>query len=418
MPFNGFTSKNLHSDRIGNDALGTPEHGALHKPIHNSVAFGYEKTADLCEVFQNKQFGFAYGRQANPTVNALENKVAQMENGIGAICFSSGMAAIGALLQSLLDTGDHLICSQFIFGNTNSQMLTFKRLGIEVDFADPTDVQNVKSLIKSNTRLVFVETIANPMTQIADLKKIGELCHAHNLLYVVDSTLTTPYLFQAKSVQAGLVIHALTKYIGGHGNALAGAIVDTGLYDWTQYPGILELYKQGPSQKWGLLQLKKKALRDFGAALAPDSAHLISIGSDTLALRMDRACSNAQQLAEFLNAHPLIQKVFYPGLKDHPQHKLSQELFKSHGALMSFELVESIDPLEFLDHLKIVIASSNLGDTRTLGIPVAHTIYYEMGAERRKSMGISDGFIRLSIGIEDYADLEESFSYALAQYSK
>lgn len=409
----GFTTTNLHSDRLGDSGrLGKPEHGALHKPIHKSVAYGYEDSKALADVFQGKGKGYAYARQGNPTVEALEVKITKMEKSLGTIAFSTGMSAIGCLLQSLLVQGDHFISSSFLFGNTNSQFNTFTKMGVQLDFVDSCFVAEVESQIKENTRFVFAETIANPATQIADLKAIGELCASRGILFVVDNTITSPYLFQPADVQAGLIVNSLTKYIGGHGNALGGAITDTGLFDWTKYPNIDDEYKKFPEKQWGLFQLRKKSLRDFGSSLSPDAAHQISVGSDTLSLRLDRACSNAMKLAQALDAHPKVAKVYYPGLESHPQHQIAKELFRDFGALMSFELVESVDCFDFLDNLQLAISSSNLGDTRTLVIPVAHTIFYEMGAERRASMGVGDGLIRVSIGIEDSQDLVNDFLQA------
>ena len=408
MAKKGFTTTALHSDRRGK-----PEHGVLHKPVHNSVAFAYEDARELAEVFQNKRKGYAYGRQNNPTVEALAQKITAMEEGVGTVIFGTGMAAIGSTLMALLRHGDHVVSSAFLFGNTNSLFNTFAALGIEVSFVDATDAGNVEAALRDNTRLVFVETIANPVTQVADLEGIGELCARRGILYFVDNTMTSPWLFRPKAVQAGLVINALTKYIGGHGNALGGSITDTGLYDWRAFPNIYDNYQGGEPSTWGLTQIRKKGLRDFGAALAPEAAHHISVGSDTLALRMDKSCSNAQAIADFCNAHPKVRKVFYPGLPEHPQHERARRLFGGFGAILSIELEDSVDCFDFLNALRLVVCSSNLGDTRTLGIPVAHTIYFEMGAERRASMGVADSMVRLSVGIEDTEDLIEDFRQAL-----
>ena len=305
----GFTTTLLHSDR-----LSKPEHGALHKPIHTSVTFGYDNVQDLVDVFQNKTKGYAYSRQGNPTVTALEHKVTQMEKGI---------------------------------------------------------------------------------------------------LYVVDNTMTTPYLFNPVDVKATHVINSLTKYIGGHGDALGGSVTDTGRYSFENYPNIYDVYKKGDPKSWGIAQIRKKGLRDAGGTLAPEAAHTISVGAETLALRMERQSNNAQILADFFEAHPLIKKVFYPGVKSHPQYALATELFDKYGSLMSIELDESVDCFAFLNKLQLVVKSSNLGDTRTLAIPVAQTIFNELGPERRKEMGISDFMIRFSIGIEDIEDLLADFKAAL-----
>lgn len=404
----GFTTTILHNDR--RKAI---EQGSLHKPVHTSVAFGYGDARQLASVFQGKEPGFRYGRQGNPTVGALEDKITRMEDGFASLCFATGMGAIGALFQALLKAGDHIVSSSFLFGNTNSLWQTVAGQGVDVAFVDATDAAKVEAALKPNTRLVFVETIANPRTQVADLARIGQLCRERGILYVVDNTMTTPYLFRPKAVGAGLVVNSLTKSIGGHGIALGGALTDTGLFDWSAYPNIAQNFRKQPSQAQGMAQLRAKALRDFGAALGPEAAHHIAVGAETLALRMERAGANALALATMLEADERVSAVHYPGLASHPQNGIVKELFRSGGSLLSFELKEGIDCFDYLNRLKLGIPASNLGDTRTLVIPVAHTIFFEMGAERRASMGIAESLIRVSVGIEDTDDLLADFRQAL-----
>jgi O-acetylhomoserine (thiol)-lyase len=405
----GFTTTILHSDR-----LSKPEHGALHKPIHTSVTFGYDEVEDLIEVFQNRKKGYAYSRQGSPTATALEHKITQMEHGMATICFATGMAGITSTILALIKKGDHVLASSYLFGNTRSVFQTFIDIGIDITFVDATAIDNVRDGLKPNTRLVFVETIANPATQIADLEKIGDLCTKKGIIYMVDNTMTSPYLFNPINVKASLVMNSLTKYIGGHGNALGGSVTDTGLFDWTKYPNIFEGFKkQVAPEALGVTQIRKKGLRDAGGTLSPEAAHTLSAGSETLALRMERASNNAFALATFFENHPHIKKVNYPGLESHPQHALASHLFLKYGALMSIELDDSIDCFKFLNKLKLVIKSSNLGDTRTLAIPVAHTIFNELGREKRAEMGIGESMIRLSVGIEDLEDLLHDFKSAL-----
>lgn len=408
MSAKGFTTALLHSDRAGGI-----EHGSLHKPIHTSITFEHATAADIAAVFQGKQAGYTYARQINPTVVALEKKLSLMEDGIATSCYATGMAAISASLLSLLKAGDHLVSSSFLFGNTNSLFNTLKNFGIEVSFVDATAAANVEAALQPNTRAVFVETIANPCTQIADLAGIGDLCAQRNLLYIVDNTMTSPWNFRPKAVGAHLVINSLSKYICGHGNALGGSITDTGLFDWSRFPNILDAYKTGEAKNWGLLQIKKKGLRDMGATLSPEAAHHIAIGSETLSLRQERSAATATRLAEWFAAQPEIAKVFHPSLPSHPEHARAAALFRNFGGLMAIELKPEVDCFKFLDALELVILTSNLGDNRTLAIPVAHTIYAEMGPARRAEMGIADGTVRLSIGIEDAEDLIADFKQAL-----
>jgi O-acetylhomoserine (thiol)-lyase len=397
---NGFTTTILHSDRRSQVA-----HGAVHKPIHPSSQYAFSSSRELAAVFQGKS-GFTYARQGTPTTAALEAKITQMEGGQGTVSFATGMAALTATFFTLLRAGDHLITSQYIFGNTNSLLGTLAGLGVEVTLVDATDIDAVRRAWRPETRMVFTETIANPGTQVADIAAIGRWCKEKNLVYVVDNTLTTPWLCRGIDVGASLVMNSLSKHIGGHANALGGTVTNTGLYDWSGYDNIAEPYRKGDPAGWGLLQIKKKGLRDMGGTLSADAAHRIATGAETLALRMDKCCANALALAQALQAHPKVSRVHYPGLPSHPQHERAGELFGGrYGALMGVELIDGLDVFEFLDRLRVFVLATHLGDTRSLVLPVAHTIYYEMGPERRALMGITDNQLRVSVGIEDTQDI-------------
>lgn len=413
MAKHGFTTTILHGDRRL-----SVEHGAVHKPIHTSSQYAYPDARELAAVFQGKP-GYTYARQGTPTTDALEKKITAMEEGVASLSFATGMGALAALFTTLLKAGDHLISSQFIFGNTNSLFGTLELLGIELTLVDPTDIAAVAAAIRPNTRMVFTETIANPGTQIADLEAIGKLCAERGLIYVVDNTLTSPWLFKPKSVGASFVMNSLSKHIGGHAHALGGALTDTGLFDWNKCPNILDVYKKGPVAGWGLTQIKKKGLRDMGATLSADAAHRISVGAETLSLRLDKICRNALALANFLSTHPGVARVAYPGLPSHPQHARAKQLFNGgFGNLIAFELVQGIDSFDFLNQLEVVILATHVGDTRSLALPAAQTIYYEMGPALRAQMGIAEGLIRLSVGIEDEADLLADFARAFSNCQK
>lgn len=408
MSTNGFTTTTLHSDR----RQGT-ECGAVHKPMHPSAQYAFDKAEDLIAVFQGRP-GFSYARQGTPTTGALEAKITQMEAGLNTVTFATGMAALAAVFLTLLRKGDHLISSQYIFGNTNSLLGTLQNLGVEVTLVDATDVEAVRRARRPETRMVFVESLANPGTHVADLKGIGEWCTEEGLLYVLDGTLSTPWLCTGKSVGASLVVNSLSKHIGGHANALGGAVTDTGLYDWTSYPNIAEAYRSGNAAGWGLTQIKKKGLRDMGGTLSSDAAHRIAAGAETLALRMGKACDNALALATALSRHPRVASVTYPGLADHPQHARAKALFGDrYGVLLAVQLDEAVDLLAFLNRLRVFVLATHVGDNRSLVLPVAHTIYYEMGPALRAQMGIADNQLRLSIGIEDVDDLINDFDQAL-----
>ena len=405
----GFTTHIVHSDRH----FGV-EHGGVHKPVHTSVQFGFDKVEDLIGVFQGTlKGGYNYARQGTPTTAALEAKLTQMEQGVGTVSFATGMAAITALFMTLLRAGDHMVSSRFVFGNTNSLLGTMGDLGIAVSKVDVTDVSHVARALRPETRLVFVETVANPGTQIPDLEAIGELCRKRGLLFVVDNTILSPLLFRPADVGAGLVVHALTKTIAGHGNALGGAVIDTGLFDWSGYPNISEAYRKGDARQWGLTQIRKKGLRDMGGTLSSQHAHLISTGAETLALRLGQTSSTALALAQYLEQHPAIARVHYPMLPSHPQHDRALKHFKAGSWLMAFELRDADSCLSMINRLQLAIKATGLADNRTLVIPVAHTIFWEAGAAVRADMGIADGMVRVSVGLEDSADLIADFEQAL-----
>jgi O-acetylhomoserine (thiol)-lyase len=291
------------------------------------------------------------------------------------------MAAIGAAMLALLRQGDHVVSSRFLFGNSVSLFNTLCNIGVRVSFVDATDVAQVEAAITPQTRLVFVETIANPRTQVADLERIGALCKARGILYFVDNTMTSPWLFRPKSVDAGLIVNALTKYIGGHGNALGGAITDTGLFDWTKYPNIADNYKSAAPAMWGIMQMRKKGLRDWGGTLSSEQAHHIAVGAETLALRMERTCSNALALARFLASHKSVRSVYYPGLDSHPQHTIAT-------ADPVVRLDPSIDCFDFLNRLKIRSRRRILATTGRWRFRW-RTIFRD-GTGRRASMGIAN----------------------------
>lgn len=412
MKEKGFTTQVVHAERMQNI-----ESGAVHQPLHQSVLFAYQQAQDLVDVFQGKSKNHAYARQSTPSVNVLQTTLTQLEGAVSSLVFSSGMAALTNTLLTLLKAGDHLIMSQFVFGNTSSFAQTLRQFGIEVDFVDITKHAQIKQSIKANTRMVFCETIANPVTQVADIKSIKQICQAHNIVLVVDNTMTPCYLFNGVQAGADLLICSLTKYFGGHANALGGAVIDTGNYNWQDYPNILETYQQADAKTWAITQIKKKGLRDMGACLSSDAIHLLSIGAETLALRMDKSCQSALKIANFLTQHCNIKNVYYPGLTSHPQHKIAQQQFKYSGAILSFDLIDSIDCLNFINQLELILCSTHLGDNRSLAIPVAPTIYYEMGIENRQKMGISEGMIRLSVGIEDTDDIINDLTQALNAFN-
>ncbi|WP_457349574.1 cystathionine gamma-synthase family protein [Roseateles sp. P5_D6] len=389
--------------------------GGVHTPIHPSVQYAYEKVEDLIAVFQGKSKGsFNYARQGTPTTAALEAVVTEMEGGIGTVSFATGMAALSALFLTLLKAGDHLVTSNRVFGNTNSLFQTLEGLGIAVSRVDAGEAAAVQAALRPETRLVFVETIANPSTRIPDLEGIGTLCRERGLLYVVDNTVTSPALCQPRRFGAGLVMNSLTKTLAGHGEALGGAVTDTGCFDWSTYPNIFPAYRQGDARGWGLQQIRKKGLRDMGGTLSSEAAHRILVGTETLTLRLHRSSDTALALARHLAAHPAIAQVHYPMLETHPEHDRARDWFGSGSWMLSFELRDPERMVEVLNRLRLPLKATGLADTRTLIIPVAPTIFWEMGQAARAAMGIAEGLVRLSVGLEAAEDLIADFDQALA----
>ncbi|MBT1449504.1 cystathionine gamma-synthase family protein [Glaciecola sp. XM2] len=405
----------VHADRL----LNRPQHGAVHEATNNSVLFEFEDVAQLESVFQGKEAGHVYSRSSSGSAVALQNMLCALEDGVGAVAFATGMAGISGVLFSLLKAGDHIIVSQFLFGNTRSFMETLQQFGIQISFVDVSYAQCVQDAINENTTLVFCESIANPGTQVSDIEGIVKLCTEHDLLFILDNTMTPATMLNAKALNVSMIVTSLTKYIGGHGNVLGGAAVDLGNYNWENFSNISDKYKVADTSQWGLTQIRKRGLRDMGATLAPASAHQISVGLETLNLRLDKTCINAMAIAKFLDTHASVAKVFYPGMPEHPQHARAKALFNGQfGGILSFELNNNIDMRKFLNALQLVICATHLGDTRTLALPVATTIFYENGPEQREVMGIGDSMIRMSIGIEDAQDVIDDIAQALAVCSE
>ena len=399
----------LHADR----RFGA-EQGGVHMAVNPSVQYGYERVEDLIGVFQGRlKNRFNYARQGTPTTAALESKITALEEGVGTVSFATGMAAVSAVFLTLLRAGDHLVASRHLFGNTHSVLGTLQGLGVEVSLVDAASADAVAAMLRPGTRMVFVETIANPGTQVPDLPGIGRLCAERGLVYVVDNTISSPALFRPRTVGASLSLNSLTKTIAGHGNALGGAVTDTGLFDWQAYPNIFEGYRQGDAKQWGLTQLRKKGLRDLGGTLSADHAHRIAVGAETLALRVAQTSATALALARFLESHPAVARVYYPMLESHPQHAMARALFGAGAWLLSFELRDPAACIAVINRLQIPVKATGMGDTRTLIIPVAPTIFWEAGPEKRAEMGIAEGLIRVSVGLERESELIADFAAAL-----
>ena len=403
-------TESVHADKNYNDY---PD-GSVHSPVCASVLFEFKDAQGIVDAFQGKKVAHVYGRSSSSTTTALQNVLTQQHEALGSVTFATGMAAISSFMFAMLKQGDHIIVSQYLFGNTRSFFHQLAQFGISVSFVDITDIKAVSEQVREQTRVIFAEGLANPLTQIPDLNALGTLAKKHHIISLLDTTMTPPTMFKAQDFPVDIVVTSLTKYIAGQGQALGGAIIDMGRFDWTQYPHIDPLYQVADTAQWGLVQLRKKGLRDIGATLSPEAASAILLGQETLGLRWQKIQDNAAQIAAYLNEHPAVETVFHPSLEQHEQHHLALEQFSTFGGILSFTLKGDIDPVAFINHLDLIICATHLGDTRTLALPVTQTIFFEFSEAEKTAMGVSESLVRLSVGIEDSHDLLADLAHGLS----
>ncbi|MBW2220253.1 MAG: O-acetylhomoserine aminocarboxypropyltransferase/cysteine synthase, partial [Deltaproteobacteria bacterium] len=359
-------------------------------------------------------------RLANPATTALEVTLAQLEDGIGCIATSSGMAAIASVVMGLVKTGDRIIAATGIFGGTVSLFEnTMERFGVETVSVDVADTKNFAKAINDKTKLIFVETIANPRMDVPDIPAIAEIAHKANIPLVVDNTLTTPVLFKPGAFGADIVVHSTSKFINGHGTAIGGAIIDTGNYDWRK--GVFEDIKklsETARQLAFLSHLRNLIYRDLGGCPAPMNSFLMLQGLETLSARMARHCGNAGKLAEYLQNHQKIAWVNYPGITGGKFYDRVGKLFNGQGGgLLTFGLGSKERAFKFIDSLKLARNSANLGDAKTLVLHAASTIFHAFSAAEREKMGVTADMIRVSVGIEDFEDIKADFEQAFEKSS-
>jgi len=390
--------------------------GATALPIVQSTAFAYRSAEDLEAVFAGRDAGFVYSRIANPTVGAFEARLTSLEDGLGAIAVSSGMAAISSLVLALAGSGDEIVAGSSLFGGTYSLFRhTLSRYGIGVRFVDPTNPAAFREAIGDTTRLVFVETIGNPKLDVPDIAAIAAVTRERGVPLVVDSTVTTPLLIQPKRLGADLIVHSASKFINGHGNAIGGIIVDAGTFDWSspRFP-FLAPFRARVGQFAMLAALRNRICRDLGCCLAPFNAFLLTMGIESLGVRMERHCANAARVAAFLAGHSKVEEARYPGLSSHPDHALAERQFGGrYGALVTLRLGTKARCFSFINRLRLAKNLANLGDTRTLVIHPESTISRDLDAEERLAMGVTDDLVRLSVGIENAADILGDIERAL-----
>jgi len=406
-----------------------PTTRAVAVPIYQTVAFAFDDTQHGADLFDLKVAGNIYSRIMNPTNDVLEKRLAALEGGIGALALASGQAAVTYAIQTIAAAGDNIVSASTLYGGTyNLFAHTLPQYGIETRFADPRDPASFAALIDARTKAVFIESIGNPLGNITDIAALAKVAHAAGVPLIVDNTVATPYLLRPFEHGADIVVHSLTKYLGGHGTTLGGAIVDSGKFPWAEhrarfprlnepdpsYHGVVYTEALGPAAYIG--RARVVPLRNMGAALSPFNAFQILQGIETLALRMDRITDNALKIARFLQAQPQVKWVGYAGLEDHPQHALAQAYFGGRASgIITFGLDGGRDAgARFQDALKLFTRLVNIGDAKSLATHPASTTHRQLSPAELAKAGVSVDTVRLSIGIEHSADLIADLTQAIA----
>ena len=408
------------------------ETGARATPIYQTASYVFRDTDFAAGLFNIERSGHVYSRLSNPTNAVLEERIAALEGGIGAICTASGQAAMHLAVTTLLGAGDHIVASRSLYGGTHNLLAyTLPRFGIQTTFVDPRDPQAFADAIRPETRLVFSETLGNPGLEVLNIPVVADIAHAAGLPLLIDSTFTTPYLCKPFELGADLIFHSATKFLSGHGVVIGGVLVDGGKFDWEasgKFPTLTEPYdgfhdldfaeEFGPAAF--IMRARKEGLRDFGACMSPTTAFHILQGVETLSLRMQRHVENTRKLVEFLNTADAVEWVNYPELPDHPDHALAKELLpKGCGAVFSFGIKGGRQAgQKFIEQLKVFSHLANVGDAKSLVIHPASTTHHRMDNEALEKAGISEGLIRLSVGLEDTDDLIADLSQALKRAVK
>ena len=406
-----------------------PTTRAVVPPIYQTVAYAFDSAQHGADLFDLKVEGNIYTRIMNPTQSVLEQRVAALEGGIAALALASGMAAITAAIQTIAETGDNIVSSSTLYGGTyNLFAHTFPQQGIEVRFADPEKPESFGALIDDRTKAIFCESIGNPLGNVTDIAALAEVAHAHGLPLIVDNTVPSPYLLRPLEHGADIVVHALTKYLNGHGNSIGGIIVDSGKFPWAQhkarfrrlnepdvsYHGVVYTEALGAAAYIG--RARVVPLRNMGAAISPFNAWLVVQGIETLPLRMDRICENTLALAQYLQKHPKVKWVNYAGLPEHPHHALAQKYMGGRASgILTFGLEGGREAgARFLDALELFTRLVNIGDVRSLATHPASTTHRQLSPEELAKAGVSEDTVRLSVGIEHVADLQADLEQALA----
>ncbi|MDO8772878.1 MAG: O-acetylhomoserine aminocarboxypropyltransferase [Burkholderiaceae bacterium] len=426
----GYSDPSFDTLALHAGAAPDPVTGSRAVPIYLTTSFVFESSDHAAALFNLERSGHVYSRISNPTNAVLEQRVAALEGGIGAIATASGQAALHLAIATLMGAGSHIVASTALYGGSQNLLhYTMRRFGIETTFVKPHDIDGWHNAVQPNTKLFFGETVGNPGLDVLDIPTIKTIAHEAGVPLLVDSTLTSPWLMKPLDFGADLVYHSATKFLSGHGTVIGGVVVDGGSFDWegpqtggkfaelTQaYDGFHNMvFSEESTVGAFLLRARREGLRDFGACMSPHTAWLILQGIETLPLRMARHMSNTQRVVEFLAAHPFVSRVGHPMLPSHPSHALAQKLLpRGAGSVFSFDLKGSREQGKaFVESLKIFSHLANVGDCRSLVIHPASTTHFRMTDEALAAGGITQGTIRLSIGLEDPDDLMEDLKRAL-----
>ena len=404
-----------------------PTTGARAVPIYQTTSFVFKDTTHAANLFALKEFGNIYSRIMNPTWDALEQRVAALEGGVAALVTASGQAAETLAILNLASVGDHIVSSASLYGGTyNLFHYTLPKLGIGAAFVDPSDPENFKRAITPKTRLIYAETLGNPKNDMLDIEAVAKVAHDAGVPLILDNTVATPYLCRPFEWGADIVVHSMTKFLGGHGNSIGGIIVDSGKFNWAngKFP---ELVEPDPSyhnlkflETFGplayMIKVRVQLQRDLGPALSPFNAFLILQGVETLSLRVQRHCDNALKVAQFLESHAAVNWVNYPGLASHPTHALAKKyMANGFGAILGFGIKGGLQAgIKFINALTLLSHLANLGDAKSLVIHPASTTHQQLSAEEQRATGVTEDFVRISVGIENADDIIADIDQALA----
>ena len=429
-------NQNKKSYRLGTLALhagqeADPATMARAVPIYATSSYAFKSTEHAADLFALKELGNIYSRLMNPTNDVLEKRLAALDGGIGGLAFASGQAAITAAILSIAHSGQNFISSTSLYGGTWTLFSqTFKKLGIEVRFFNPDHPEQIAGLVDANTRLVYLESIGNPKNDVPDFQRISEVSHQHGLPVVVDNTVMTPALFRPIEQGADIIVYSTTKFIGGHGVHVGGAIVDCGTFPWADNPAKWPEFTAPDEAYHGIIftealkplgnvayimHIRTHWLRDTGACMSPFAAFLFLLGLETLPIRLERHVRNALALAQWLENHPAVSWVNYPGLPSHRHYALAQRYFKNGaGAILGFGIRGGRDAgIRFINSVQLASHLANIGDAKTLVIHPASTTHSQLSEKEQQEAGVTQEYIRVSVGIEDFEDIQEDFEQAL-----